>query len=200
MAFVTILILTFYLLIESESLFAGFARLFPRAERPRVEAVAREDLDEGQRVAERPADPGGHDRRDARRSGLYLLGVPYFYVLALLAAIGEMIPVVGPILSAVPAIARRAHGVAAHGALRRALHARAAAVREPFPRAEGHGAAGRRQRRSRSSSPCSSAVRCWASSARSSPCRPPPSSRWWCRNCSTNGTAWPISGLGPHFD
>ena len=36
--------------------------------------------------------------------GLYLLGVPYFYVLALLAAIGEMVPVIGPVLSAVPAV------------------------------------------------------------------------------------------------
>jgi predicted PurR-regulated permease PerM len=31
--------------------------------------------------------------------------VPYFYVLALIAAIGEMIPVVGPIIAAIPAIA-----------------------------------------------------------------------------------------------
>jgi predicted PurR-regulated permease PerM len=37
--------------------------------------------------------------------GLWALGVPFFYVLALLSAVGEMIPVVGPILSAVPAIA-----------------------------------------------------------------------------------------------
>jgi len=36
--------------------------------------------------------------------GLALLGVPYFYVLALIAAFGEMIPVVGPILSAIPAV------------------------------------------------------------------------------------------------
>ena len=35
--------------------------------------------------------------------GLYLLGVPYFYVLALISAVGELIPVVGPILSAIPA-------------------------------------------------------------------------------------------------
>jgi predicted PurR-regulated permease PerM len=33
-----------------------------------------------------------------------LLGVPYFYVLALIAAFGEMIPIVGPFLSAIPAI------------------------------------------------------------------------------------------------
>ena len=30
--------------------------------------------------------------------------MPYFYVLALIAAIGEMVPVIGPILSAAPAI------------------------------------------------------------------------------------------------
>jgi predicted PurR-regulated permease PerM len=37
--------------------------------------------------------------------GLWLMGVPYFYVLALIAAIGELIPIVGPLLAAVPAIA-----------------------------------------------------------------------------------------------
>src|SRR5204863_8459646 len=37
--------------------------------------------------------------------GLFLLGVPFFWVLALISGIGEMIPIVGPILSAVPAIA-----------------------------------------------------------------------------------------------
>ena len=31
-------------------------------------------------------------------------GRPYYYVLALISAIGEMIPMVGPILSAIPAI------------------------------------------------------------------------------------------------
>jgi predicted PurR-regulated permease PerM len=36
--------------------------------------------------------------------GLYLLGVPYFYVLALFAAVGEMVPVIGPIFSSIPAI------------------------------------------------------------------------------------------------
>jgi predicted PurR-regulated permease PerM len=36
--------------------------------------------------------------------GLWIIGVPYFYVLGLVAAVGEAIPVVGPILAAVPAI------------------------------------------------------------------------------------------------
>jgi predicted PurR-regulated permease PerM len=35
---------------------------------------------------------------------LWLMGVPYFYVLALVAGVGEMIPVVGPLLAAIPAI------------------------------------------------------------------------------------------------
>ena len=30
--------------------------------------------------------------------GLWLLGVPFFYVLALISGVGELIPVVGPIL------------------------------------------------------------------------------------------------------
>jgi predicted PurR-regulated permease PerM len=37
--------------------------------------------------------------------GLWLLGIPFFYVLALISGIGELIPIVGPILSAIPAIA-----------------------------------------------------------------------------------------------
>jgi predicted PurR-regulated permease PerM len=37
--------------------------------------------------------------------GLWALGVPFFYVLALISGIGELIPVVGPIVSAIPALA-----------------------------------------------------------------------------------------------
>jgi len=36
--------------------------------------------------------------------GLWLIGVPFFYVLALISGVGELIPVVGPILSAIPAV------------------------------------------------------------------------------------------------
>jgi predicted PurR-regulated permease PerM len=36
---------------------------------------------------------------------LWALGVPFFYVLALLSAVGELIPIVGPIISAIPALA-----------------------------------------------------------------------------------------------
>ncbi|MDQ3701507.1 MAG: AI-2E family transporter [Chloroflexota bacterium] len=37
--------------------------------------------------------------------GLWLIGVPYAALLALVAALGELIPMIGPILSAIPAVA-----------------------------------------------------------------------------------------------
>ena len=39
---VTILILTFYMLVESEAIFDGFIRLFPRERRPQVALVSRD--------------------------------------------------------------------------------------------------------------------------------------------------------------
>jgi predicted PurR-regulated permease PerM len=103
LAVITILILTFYLLVESEVLFAGFARLFPRVERPRVEEVSYKISAKvsawlsGQLIL-----AGAIGASSA--VGLWVLGVPYFYVLAVVSAVGEMIPVVGPIFAAIPAI------------------------------------------------------------------------------------------------
>jgi predicted PurR-regulated permease PerM len=101
---VTILILTFYLLIESDSLFETFLRLFPRQARARVGLMSRQITIKvsawltGQLVL-------GAVIGATAAIGLGLMRVPYFYVLALIAAVGEMIPVVGPLLAAVPAIA-----------------------------------------------------------------------------------------------
>jgi predicted PurR-regulated permease PerM len=102
--FITILILAFYFLVDSDNLVRAFVRLFPRDERPRVEDVCR-------RIATKvSAWLGGQLLLAAiiggtAAVGLFLMGVPYFYVLALIAGIGEMIPVIGPILAAIPAIA-----------------------------------------------------------------------------------------------
>jgi predicted PurR-regulated permease PerM len=101
--FLTILILTFYLLLESDSLRAGFARLFPRAERPRVEEATRKISAKVSAWLSGQMMLAGTIGASAA-IGLYLLDVPYFYVLALLAAVGEVIPVIGPILSAIPAV------------------------------------------------------------------------------------------------
>lgn len=102
LAFITIVILAFYLLIEGQSLFAAFARLFPHSRRAEVIHAGREITTKvsawmmGQMIL-----AGAIGASSA--IGLYLLGVPYFYVLALISAVGELIPVVGPILSAIPA-------------------------------------------------------------------------------------------------
>ncbi len=100
---VTILILTFYLLVDFEQLVRFFIRLFPRPERARVRDAA---LRITTKVS---AWLGGQLLLAAiigssAALGLWLMGVPYFYVLAMLAAVGEMIPVIGPILSAIPAV------------------------------------------------------------------------------------------------
>lgn len=102
--FLTILILTFYLLVEAEHLRHGLIRLFPRARRARVEKASR-DI-----TVKVSAWLGGQVLLGTiigvtTAIGLGLLGIPFFYVLALIAGIGELIPVIGPILSAIPALA-----------------------------------------------------------------------------------------------
>jgi predicted PurR-regulated permease PerM len=101
---VTILILTFYLLVEADSIRSTFLWLFPRERRERVAAASREV------TVKVSAWLGGQLLLGAiigttSAIGLWAIGVPFFYVLALISGIGEMIPVVGPILSAIPALA-----------------------------------------------------------------------------------------------
>jgi predicted PurR-regulated permease PerM len=100
---ISILLLTFYLLVEWHGILNLFIRLFPRRRRKRVAEVS-------SRVAAKiSAWLGGQLLLGViigttSAIGLALLGVPYFFVLAAIAGIGEMIPMVGPILSAIPAI------------------------------------------------------------------------------------------------
>jgi len=100
---VTVLVLTFYLLVERDALLSGFVRLFPRDSRPRVLETSRKISGKVSAWLSGQLILAGSIGTTAAVA-LYALGVPFFYVLALIAAIGEMIPVVGPIMSAVPAI------------------------------------------------------------------------------------------------
>ncbi len=100
---ITILLLTFYMLVESREIFSFFVRLFPRRQRARVAGVSNTVT---QKVS---AWLGGQLLLSSiigvtSAIGLWAMGVPYFYVLALISAVGEMIPMVGPILAAIPAI------------------------------------------------------------------------------------------------
>ena len=101
---ITVLILPFYLLLESSSLRKGALSLVSRDNRARVDRIMRDV------TVKVGAWLGGQLLLAAiigitATVGFWLIGVPYFYVLGLIAAVGEMIPVVGPILASVPAIA-----------------------------------------------------------------------------------------------
>jgi predicted PurR-regulated permease PerM len=100
---ITVLVLAFYLLVDSTSLILVFLRLFPREKRSQVNDACRRVTNKisawlgGQLVLSGIIG-------STAALGLFLMGVPFFWVLALIAAIGELIPIVGPILSAVPAV------------------------------------------------------------------------------------------------
>lgn len=101
--FITVLILTFYFLVDARGLQSTFLRLFPARQRPRVDAMTRTI------TVKVSAWLGGQLLLGGiigvtSAIGLWLLGIPFFYVLALISAFGEMIPVVGPILAAIPAV------------------------------------------------------------------------------------------------
>jgi predicted PurR-regulated permease PerM len=101
---VTILILSFYLLVEAHALFEWAIRFFPDATRAHVASVARES------VRKVSAWLGAQFILAAVMGtcaavGLGLMGVPYFYVVALIAALGETIPIVGPVIGGISAVA-----------------------------------------------------------------------------------------------
>ena len=100
---ITILLLTFYMLVESQQIFAFFVTLFSAGRRAQVTAII-ETV-----TTKVSAWLGGQLLLSliigsTSAIGLGLMGVPYFFVLALITAVGELIPMVGPVLSAIPAI------------------------------------------------------------------------------------------------
>ena len=101
---ITILVLAFYLLVDSEGLVKFFVRLFPRGQRRKVEDGCRHVTNKVSAWLGGQLLLAGIIGSSAAL-GLWLMGVPFFYVLALIAGVGEMIPIVGPILSAIPAVA-----------------------------------------------------------------------------------------------
>lgn len=100
---VTILLLTFYMLVDSKSILELFVRVFPKRERNKVSQIS-------ELVAAKiSAWLGGQMLLGLiigtmSAIGYFVMGVPYFFVLAVIAGIGEMIPMVGPLLAAIPAV------------------------------------------------------------------------------------------------
>ena len=101
---ITLLFLTFYLVVDSRTIYDTFLRLLPRARRARGGQIACEIVEKASAWLAGQLILSGVIGTTAAIA-LGVMGVPYFYVLALIAAIGEAIPVIGPILAAIPAIA-----------------------------------------------------------------------------------------------
>lgn len=102
-AVVTILLLPYYLLVDADSLQKGLVQLVSTSQRP---ALARITEDVALRVG---AWLNGQLLicvliGTMTATALWLLKVPFFYVLGLIAGLGELVPIVGPLVAATPAI------------------------------------------------------------------------------------------------
>ena len=100
---ITVLILSFYLLIEAESLFKYVTRFVPDERRAHFATAAREMVSKVSAWLRAQLILAGVMGTFAA-VGLALMGEPFFYVVALIAAIGETIPIVGPIIGGVTAV------------------------------------------------------------------------------------------------
>jgi predicted PurR-regulated permease PerM len=102
-AFITTLFLTFYLLLEWPALSARLWDFVPAPRRPAVREMSRLIADRVSAWLGANVVLGGI-MGSVTAVGLGLLGVPYFYVLALIAALGETVPVAGSIVAGVIAV------------------------------------------------------------------------------------------------
>lgn len=103
LSLVTVLFMTYYMLVEGRQINRGFLTLFPKDRRAQVEEIL-------QRIGRRF---GGWVRGTLLLGliigvvvgiGVWILGLPYALLLGLIAGITELIPIVGPILGAIPAV------------------------------------------------------------------------------------------------
>jgi predicted PurR-regulated permease PerM len=101
---VTILILTFYLLIEANTMFEYLVRFVPADRRGDVAVAARQVVSKVSAWLRAQFVLAGVMGTFAA-VGLGLMGVPYFYVIALVAAVGETIPIVGPVIGGLASVA-----------------------------------------------------------------------------------------------
>jgi predicted PurR-regulated permease PerM len=99
----TVVLLSIYFLLDGEGLFRIYVRALPKESRGHLWKIS---SDVATKVG---AWMGGQAFLCVLIGvtagiGFWLIGLPYFYVLALICGVGELIPIVGPIMAAVPAI------------------------------------------------------------------------------------------------
>lgn len=100
---ITVLVLTFYMLLEGPVIKRGFLALFPKEPREQVDGVLKD-------IA---AKFGGWLRGQlilgviigvAAAVGMAAIGMPYPILLGIVAGVTELIPMIGPVLGAIPAV------------------------------------------------------------------------------------------------
>jgi predicted PurR-regulated permease PerM len=101
---ITILILSFYFLVEAESLFHYVTRFVPEPQRAKFKVASREAVMKVSAWLRAQLILAGV-MGVFSAVGLGLMGEPYFYVVALIAAVGETIPIIGPIIGGITAVA-----------------------------------------------------------------------------------------------
>lgn len=101
---ITILILSFYFLVEAGSLFDYLVRFVPESQRQRVATASRAAVVKVSAWMRANLVLAGV-MGTFTAIGLGLLRVPYVYVVALVAAIGETVPMIGPIIAGTMAVA-----------------------------------------------------------------------------------------------
>jgi predicted PurR-regulated permease PerM len=101
---ITVLILSFYFLVEASSMFDYVIRFVPVERRQSYAHAARDAVLKVSAWLRAQVMLAGVMGTFAA-VGLGLMGMPYFYVVALVAAVGETIPIVGPVIGGVTAVA-----------------------------------------------------------------------------------------------
>jgi len=100
---ITVLVLAFYMLVEGPVIKAGFLSLFPRSDRRQVAGT----------LEEVGAKFGSWLRGQlllgliigvAAFVGMIAIGMPYAVLLGIVAGVTELIPIIGPVLGAIPAV------------------------------------------------------------------------------------------------
>jgi predicted PurR-regulated permease PerM len=100
---ISVLVITFYMLLSYENTRDEFLSLLPARHKQTVSAT----------LSKMAAAMGGWLRAQLILAGIvgvvtalamFVLGVPYFAVIAVVGAVGELVPMVGPFAAAVPAV------------------------------------------------------------------------------------------------
>ena len=101
---VTVVILSFYLLVEAEPMFEYIIRFVPAGRRADVATASLAAVVRVSAWLRAQLLLAGVMGTFAA-VGLWMMSVPYYYVIALVAAVGETIPIIGPVIGGVTAVA-----------------------------------------------------------------------------------------------